>query len=312
MAACCSCSPAGRDRPLPGRVGHDHPGRRKPRLLGGVPRVRAGADRENREGTDQVTAIPDDLLAKDARFEAAAGLTLRVDAYHRNATLRAQSQLTDGQAIDVTKGIGATSKLAFKPQPESFDDNNPNRAARAGDGPRPGPGRAGPLGRLGRPRGILRIPGVRARGTRLRGRPAPGTRLPPLRGPPQHLHPREVPWHQHAEALRERRHRRGRRRHPAQLRHLDEPAAAPRRRDAFPVQLRQSRDGKDITVLQVVRNPGAWIPYASVLIMSVGLLWQFGFSLIRFVAGRGKTTATRGPPARRDRARAGRGNGVLG
>jgi cytochrome c biogenesis factor len=78
------------------------------------------------KGTDQVTAIPDALLAKDTRFEAAPGLTLRVDAYHRNATLRAQSQLTDGQAIDVTKGIGSTSKLAFKPQPESFDDNNPN------------------------------------------------------------------------------------------------------------------------------------------------------------------------------------------
>jgi hypothetical protein len=30
------------------------------------------------------------------------------------------------QAIEVTKGIGATSKLAFKPQKESFDDNNPN------------------------------------------------------------------------------------------------------------------------------------------------------------------------------------------
>ncbi|GBL44071.1 hypothetical protein EMGBD4_15700 [Verrucomicrobiota bacterium] len=53
-----------------------------------------------------------------------------------------------------------------------------------------------------------------------------------------------------------------------------------------------SREGKDITVLQVVRNPGAWIPYASVLIMSLGLLWHFGSSLFRFLAARAKATAT--------------------
>ena len=40
------------------------------------------------------------------------------------------------------------------------------------------------------------------------------------------------------------------------------------------------------TVFQVVRNPGWLIPYISVVLVSAGLLVQFGFHLVRFVKSR--------------------------
>lgn len=46
------------------------------------------------------------------------------------------------------------------------------------------------------------------------------------------------------------------------------------------------------TILQVVRNPSWVIPYLSCLLMSVGLYWQFGWHLVRYSAGRGRS----GPP----------------
>jgi hypothetical protein len=36
------------------------------------------------------------------------------------------------------------------------------------------------------------------------------------------------------------------------------------------------------TILQVVDNPGWWIPYASCVIVSLGLLVHFGIALVRF------------------------------
>ena len=244
------------------------------------------------KGTDQVTAIPDDLLAKDARFEAAAGLTLRVDAYHRNATLRAQSQLTDGQAIDVTKGIGATSKLAFKPQPESFDDNNPNAPLALVTVLGPGQVELGrwvvsaALAESFGPQGFEqegRAYEVALRRARVYHPFAirlntfthekyPGTNTPKRFASDVTVIADGVPRPNYVISMNQ------------PLRH----AGA----TLFQSSFGNSRDGKDITVLQVVRNPGAWIPYASVVIMSVGLLWQFGFSLVRFLAGRGKTAAT--------------------
>ena len=45
--------------------------------------------------------------------------------------------------------------------------------------------------------------------------------------------------------------------------------------------------GKDISVLQVVRNPGWLLPYVSVALMSLGLIIHFGAALWRFLARRG-------------------------
>jgi len=41
------------------------------------------------------------------------------------------------------------------------------------------------------------------------------------------------------------------------------------------------QDGKS-TVLQVVSNPGWWVPYVSTAIMTIGLLIHFGISLVRY------------------------------
>ena len=41
-----------------------------------------------------------------------------------------------------------------------------------------------------------------------------------------------------------------------------------------------------VTILQVVRNPGWLIPYIACVLISVGLVIQFGFSLAGFVRRR--------------------------
>jgi ABC-type transport system involved in cytochrome c biogenesis permease subunit len=48
--------------------------------------------------------------------------------------------------------------------------------------------------------------------------------------------------------------------------------------------------GKALSVLQVVRNPAAWIPYLAVGVMSLGLLFHFGVMLAKFLTQRGKST----------------------
>jgi hypothetical protein len=50
-------------------------------------------------------------------------------------------------------------------------------------------------------------------------------------------------------------------------------------------------EGKNISVLQVVRNPGWLIPYISVSLMSLGLLWHFCLSLGKFLNRRATSAA---------------------
>ena len=52
-----------------------------------------------------------------------------------------------------------------------------------------------------------------------------------------------------------------------------------------------TKEGKNLSVLQVVRNPGWLLPYISVSIMSLGLVWHFGYSLLRFLRGRAAKAA---------------------
>ena len=40
------------------------------------------------------------------------------------------------------------------------------------------------------------------------------------------------------------------------------------------------------TVLQVVRNPGVWMPYVSCLLVSLGMLVHFGLNLLTFLEKR--------------------------
>jgi hypothetical protein len=46
------------------------------------------------------------------------------------------------------------------------------------------------------------------------------------------------------------------------------------------------------TVLQVVKNPSWLIPYISCILVTLGLLLQFGFSLSRSLKRRAKRNAT--------------------
>ena len=52
-----------------------------------------------------------------------------------------------------------------------------------------------------------------------------------------------------------------------------------------------TKEGKDLSVLQVVKNPGWLLPYISVAMMSFGLVWHFGYALLRFLRGRVAKTA---------------------
>jgi ABC-type transport system involved in cytochrome c biogenesis permease subunit len=244
-------------------------------------------------GTDKVTAIPDALLQTGASFPLGDKLPMvKIDTYHRNATLRALSQLPKGTPVKVTHGIGSTTPLAYQEQKESFDDNNPNA-----------------------PLGFVTLND--AQGAKLGTWVVSAALTESLGAQP----------FTHAGKNFELSLRRARVYHAFtvklnQFTHEKYPGTNTPRRFAsdvtvedggvtlrnFVISMNQplrhggatlfqssfgnSREGKDITVLQVVRNPGAWIPYASVLIMSLGLLWHFGSSLFRFLAARAKATAT--------------------
>jgi len=45
----------------------------------------------------------------------------------------------------------------------------------------------------------------------------------------------------------------------------------------------QMNKAADYTVFQVIRNPSWLVPYLACIIVSIGLLWQFGFHLVRFL-----------------------------
>ena len=66
------------------------------------------------------------------------------------------------------------------------------------------------------------------------------------------------------------------------------------------------------TVLQVVRNPGWTIPYIAVLISALGMLLQFGASLLKWLRSRKSKAPTRGPPSGAARAAPWVGGAVAG
>jgi cytochrome c biogenesis protein ResB len=52
-----------------------------------------------------------------------------------------------------------------------------------------------------------------------------------------------------------------------------------------------TKDGKSLSVLQVVRNPSWTMPYIACTLMTLGLLIQFGIHLFAFIAKRRKLAA---------------------
>lgn len=51
-------------------------------------------------------------------------------------------------------------------------------------------------------------------------------------------------------------------------------------------------EGDKVSILQVVRNPGWVLPYVACVMMSVGLIFQFGYHLLGFVRKRGNQPKT--------------------
>jgi ABC-type transport system involved in cytochrome c biogenesis permease subunit len=216
--------------------------------------------------------------------------TLVVQTYHPNAMIRAKSQMSDGLPLKATQGIGARTELAYKPLPESYDDNKPNAptaivelktkdkslgiwalnlnltesfdAQTFED--------AGKTHELSLRRTRYYVP-FTVQLDKFTHEKYPGTETPKRFAS-------DVTLKEGASSF------------PFNI-SMNQPL-----RHAgltfFQSSFGSTKDGKDLSVLQVVRNPGWLIPYISVALMSLGLIWHFGVSLLRFLRGRSaKATA---------------------
>lgn len=243
--------------------------------------------------SDKVTAIPDELLVPKSKHALGEKpFSVEVLSFVPNSILRAQSQLPDGQVITTTSGIGsAKTKLAYKALPESFDDNEANS-----------------------PTGLVRL--VDNAGQEISTwvvNPGLTEAFPAqhftYQGKNYEIGLRRTRTYYPFAVLLEK------------FTHEKYPGTNTPKRFASDVSIRQgkesfnfnismnnplrhqgytffqssfgnTKEGRDLTVLQVVRNPGAWIPYVSVLVMSLGLLWHFGVGLFNFLLSRKRQVAT--------------------
>ena len=245
---------------------------------------------------ETVVTIPDSILRdiSDKKAPSAIELpgtpyTLVVQTYHPNAMIRAKSQMTNGLDLKATQGIGARTQLAYKPLPESYDDNRPNS-----------------------PTAIVELKTKdKSLGTwvlNLNLTESFDAQTFADAGKTYEL------------SLRRTRHYVDFTVQLDKFTHEKYPGTETPRRFASDVTIKEgtssfdynismnqplrhagltffqssfgsTKDGKDLSVLQVVRNPGAWIPYISVALMSLGLIWHFGVSLLRFLRGRAAKTA---------------------
>ena len=251
---------------------------------------------EKSGATEATVVIPDTILRDIAAKKAPTAValpgtpfTLDVQAYHPNAMIRAKSQMPDGLELKATQGIGARTPLAYKPLPESYDDNKPNA-----------------------PTAIVEL---KTKDKSL-GTWALNLNL---------TESFDAQTFQDAGKTYELSLRRTRYYVPFTVQldkftHEKYPGTETPRRFASDVTIKEgasqfgynismnqplrhagltffqssfgsTKDGKSLSVLQVVRNPGWLLPYVSVFVMSVGLLWHFGFSLWRFLSGRAAKAA---------------------
>jgi ABC-type transport system involved in cytochrome c biogenesis permease subunit len=247
-------------------------------------------------GADAVVAVPDAILRDIAAKKAPATIalpgtpfTLHVLTYHPNAMLRAKSQMADGLDLKATQGIGARTQLAYKPLPESFDDNRPNAptaivelktkdqslgtwalnlnltesfdAQTFTD--------AGNTYEISLRRTRYYVP-FTVQLDKFTHEKYPGTETPRRFASDVTLKEGASSFTYNISMNQPLRH--------AGL-------------TFFQSSFGSTKDGKSLSVLQVVRNPGWLLPYVSVAIMSLGLIWHFGFSLLRFLRGRAAKAA---------------------
>lgn len=245
---------------------------------------------------ETVVAIPDSFL----RDLAAKGLpadvklpgtpyTLVVQTYHPNAMLRAKSQMPDGIELKATQGIGDRTELTYKPLPESYDDNKPNA-----------------------PTAIVELKTKdKSLGTwalNLNLTESFDAQTFEDAGKTHELSLRRIRYYVPFTVQLDK------------FTHEKYPGTETPKRFASDVTLKEgassfpfnismnqplrhagltffqssfgsTKDGKSLSVLQVVRNPGWLIPYISVALMSLGLIWHFGVSLLRFLRGRAAKAA---------------------
>ena len=251
---------------------------------------------EKSTANDVVVAISDSLLRDIADKKAPSSVeltgtpyTLVVQTYHPNAMLRAKSQMADGLDLKATQGIGARTALAYKPLPESYDDNRPNA-----------------------PTAIVEL---KTKDKSL------GTWALNLNLTESFDAQTFADAGKNYElSLRRTRHYVPFTVQLDKFTHEKYPGTETPRRFASDVTIKEgassfgynismnqplrhagltffqssfgnTKDGKSLSVLQVVRNPGWLLPYISVSIMSLGLVWHFGFSLLRFLRGRAAKAA---------------------
>ncbi len=245
---------------------------------------------------EAVVAIPDSILRDIADKKAPSSVelpgtpyTLVVQTYHPNAMLRAKSQMSDGLDLKATQGIGARTQLAYKPLPESYDDNRPNSptaivelktkdkslgtwalnlnltesfdAQTFED--------AGKTYELALRRTRHYVPFV-VQLDKFTHEKYPGTETPRRFASDVTLKDGASSFTYNISMNQPLRH--------AGL-------------TFFQSSFGSTKEGTNLSVLQVVRNPGWLLPYISVSIMSLGLVWHFGYSLLRFLRGRAAKAA---------------------
>ena len=239
--------------------------------------------------TDKVISIPEELLQQGTLSLPNTSFSAKVLRYYPNSILRSKSQFPQGEVAQVTQGVGARTPLAFKPIPESFDDNNPNN-----------------------PLAIIEISS---------GKVSLGSWI--LNAQLGESLPAQTFVHEgknYEIALRKLRNYLPFSITLNKFTHEKYPGTEIPKRfvsdiivsgeaGKFPYTISMNQpmrhggmtffqssfgatsEGKNISVLQVVRNPGWLIPYISVSLMSLGLLWHFCLSLGQFLNRRNTSTA---------------------
>jgi hypothetical protein len=251
---------------------------------------------EKSDGTEKVVAVPDSILRSVSAGQLpplidlpGTPFSLLVQAYHPNAMVRAKTQMPDGVEIKATQGIGARTELTYKPMPESFDDNRPNVPTAVVE-----------LKTKEKSLGIWAL--------NLNLTESFDAQTFTEAGKTYELSLRRV---RHYVPFTVRLDKFTHEKYPgtetprrfASDVTLEEGASS----FAFNISMNQplrhagltffqssfgsTKDGKELSVLQVVRNPGWLIPYVSVALMSLGLVWHFGVSLLRFLRGRAAKSA---------------------
>jgi hypothetical protein len=246
-----------------------------------------------KNGIDKIISVPAEILQEKSGTKAPivldAQTKLEVINYYPNAILRAQSQFPQGQVAQVTQGIGSKTPLAYRPIPESFDDNNPNN-----------------------PLAIVKITsGQKNLGTWLLnaqlGESFPAQTFRQLDKEFEINLRRLRHYLPFSIELKQFTHEKYPgteipKRFVSEVNLINESVKIP-----FTISMNQpmrhagmtfyqssfgaTAEGKNISVLQVVQNPGWLIPYLSVGLMSFGLLWHFSLSLGQFLNRRSSTVA---------------------